>query len=97
MIDPRTPEEFMALPKFIIGEDNNPDELAARDFVIHCHYPRFIIEFTDGDGAPAFIDDQVQFIEQEVKAGRNPGDTMSRLLIEAGNFFEQGGHDDSRN
>ncbi len=88
-IDPRTPQEFQHLPKFIVGEDNNPDELAARDFVIHCHYPRFIMEYTDGVGKPTFIDDQAQFIRSELDAGREPAVLMARLMREAGDFFNQ--------
>ena len=89
---------MLVVLKFLIGEDNNPDELAARDFVIHCHYPRFIIEFTMTDeGIPTFIDDQSSYIESELAAGRNPGMSLASLLSAAGDFYMDGGHDDSRN
>ena len=36
----------MNLPKFLYAEDLDGD----REFVIHNHWPRFIMEFIDGHG-----------------------------------------------
>ena len=81
-VNPRTPEAFKSLPKFIIGDDGNE-----RNFVIHCHYPRFIMEFVAGAGKPIPIDSDAQFIEDELSQGREPAQSMARLMREAGEFF----------
>lgn len=70
------------LPKFIIGDDGGE-----RDFVVHLHYPRIVIEFTEGRGTPTFLDSQDNFITLELAAGRESAQTLARLLREAGDFF----------
>jgi hypothetical protein len=50
-MNPRTPSSFAKLPKFIIGNHGE------RKFLMHCHWPRFVMEFFDLEGAvPAWID-----------------------------------------
>jgi hypothetical protein len=71
------------LPKFLIADDGGE-----RDFVVHCHYPKFILEFgEDGTGKPTFIDSESDFITLELEAGREPAQSLATLLREAGEFF----------
>lgn len=79
--DPRTPERFRALPKFLVAD---ADE---RDFVIHCHYPRFIIEYIGARGEPIFIDSEAEYIKNELAHDREPAASIARLMREAGDFF----------
>jgi hypothetical protein len=73
----------MNLPKFLYAEDLEGD----REFVIHNHWPRFIMEFADGCGTPHFWDPEAEIISAEQKAGREPTQLVSRLMREAGDFF----------
>ena len=73
----------MNLPKFLYAEDLAGD----REFVIHNHWPRFIMEFVDGCGTPHFWDPEAEIIALEQKAGREPSLLVSRLMREAGDFF----------
>ena len=69
----RPSTEWNTLPKFLIADDG-----ANRFFVIHCHPPRFIMEFDDaGEGVPLSMDDS-----------KEPAAPASaRLLQEARDFF----------
>lgn len=81
-IDPRTPEEFRHFPKFIIGDDGIDRD---RDFVIHCHYPRFIMEFDDNFvGNPTWID-----IPIWDPALGEPAAQGAALMRQAGDFFAE--------
>jgi hypothetical protein len=65
--------EFSRFPKFLIADDG--DE---RFFVVHCHSPRFIMEFSDDQEAvPVWIDDPNAL---DAAAG-------DKLMTEAGDFF----------
>lgn len=70
------------LPKFIIGDDGRE-----RDFVVHCHYPRFVMEYVEGRGVPVFFDSESDYIQNEISAGREPAQSLARLLRQAGDFF----------
>jgi hypothetical protein len=72
----------MNLPKFLIADDG-----ADREFVIHNHWPRFIVEFVQGTGTPHFWDPESEIIAAELKAGREPAALLSRLMREAGDFY----------
>jgi hypothetical protein len=74
----------MSLPKFLIADDG-----ADREFVIHNHWPRFIIEFVQGVGTPHFWDPEAEIIAEELKAGREPTALLSRLMREAGDFYNE--------
>ena len=74
-----------SLPKFLIADDGASE----RDFVVHCHYPSFILEFMADQGVPYFIDSEEAFIATERAAGREPGATLARLIREAGEFFAE--------
>jgi len=68
----------MELPKFLIADDGED-----RDFVIHCHYPRFIMEFDDaGVGTPIWIDTPIYAPDKG-----EPALQGARLMSEAGEFF----------
>jgi hypothetical protein len=74
----KTPIEFESLPKFLMADDG-----ADRNFVVHCHYPRFIMEFGDnGTGTPLWIDSPI-FDPSEGE----PALQGARLMREAGDFF----------
>jgi hypothetical protein len=75
----------MNLPKFLYAEDLAGD----REFVIHNHWPRFIMEFVDGRGTPHFHDPEPEIIALEQRAGREPSLLISRLMREAGDFFAE--------
>jgi hypothetical protein len=74
--------EWDALPKFIIADDGDD-----RDFIVHLHYPRFVIEYHGTKGEPLFIDDEGEFTQSELTARRKPEITLSRLVDEAREFF----------
>jgi hypothetical protein len=76
--------EWDALPKFIIGDDGDD-----RDFIVHLHYPRFVMEFHGRKGEPLFIDDEGEFIQSEVIARRKPDVTLALLIDEAREFFAE--------
>lgn len=77
-IDPRTPLEFSALPKFLIADDGED-----RVFIIHCHYPRLIIEMKPGlSSAPLWIDSPIFD-----PALGEPSSQSARLMRQAGDFF----------
>jgi hypothetical protein len=78
MIDPRTPDAFTTLPKFLIADDGE------RDFVVHCHYPRFIMEFIGHEGIPTWIDQPIYD-----PAHGEPASQGARLMREAGEFFRE--------
>jgi len=65
--------DFDPLPQFLIADDGDN-----RFFVVHCHAPRFVMEFDDdGPGTPQWIDDASDL---DVAAG-------AKLMREAGDFF----------
>jgi len=70
------------LPKYLIADDGGD-----RDFVVHCHWPRFIMEYVDGVGTPQFLDAEKEIVELELAAGREPAVLLARLMREAGDFF----------
>lgn len=82
-----TPEAFARFPKFLMADGGGED--APRMFVIHCHWPRFIMEFdlATGEGKPLFIDPESDYIANELANGREPAISLARLLREAGEFF----------
>ncbi len=72
------------MPKFLIADDGND-----RDFVIHCHWPRFIMEI-DEEGVGVvriWLDPETEIIRLEQKSGREPAVLIARLMKEAGEFF----------
>lgn len=78
------------LPKFLVADDGGD-----RDFVVHCHYPKFIMEYIEDRGTPIFLDSQSDFIANEISAGREPAQSLARLMREAGEFFmEQNNYED---
>jgi hypothetical protein len=79
--DPRTLPEFADLPKFLFA-DGGGDVYARRHFVIHCHYPRFIMEFKKGRGTPRWIDQPI--FDPDLG---EPANQCARLLRQAGEFF----------
>lgn len=81
---PLTSTDRESMPRFLIASDDTGE----RDFVVHCHYPSFILEFMEDQGVPCFIDSEEEFIATERAAGRDPGATMTRLIREAGEFFD---------
>ena len=80
---PLTSNDRESLPKFLIADDGASE----RDFVVHCHYPTLILEFLEDQAVPYFIDSEEEFIAAERAAGREPGDTLARLIREAGDFY----------
>jgi hypothetical protein len=76
--------EWDALPKFIVGDDGDD-----RDFVVHLHYPRFVMEFHGNKGEPLFIDDEGEFVQAELTARRKPDASLARLVGEAVDFFAE--------
>ena len=80
---PLTSTDRQSLPKFVIADDGASE----RDFVVHCQYPSFILEILEDQGVPYFIDSEEEFMAAERAAGREPGDTLTRLLREASEFF----------
>jgi hypothetical protein len=76
--------EWDKLPRFIIGDDGED-----RDFVVHLHYPRFVMEFDGNAGTPLFIDSEEDFARDELAAGREPSSTLAKLMREAGEFFAE--------
>jgi hypothetical protein len=75
----------MNLPKYLYAEDLAGD----REFVVHNHWPRFIMEFAEGRGTPHFWDPEAEIIAEETKAGREPAELISRLMREAGDFYTE--------
>ena len=69
----RPTTDFSRLPKFLIADDGGE-----RFFVVHCHQPRFIIEFAnDEEAVPVWIDD-----------ASNLDEAAAELLMgAAGDFF----------
>jgi hypothetical protein len=80
---PLTSNDRESLPKFLIADDGSSE----RDFVVHCHYPALILEFIEDQAVPCFIDSEEEFIATERAAGREPGDTLARLIREAGDLY----------
>ena len=76
----------MNLPKFLFADDGDYTD-GPREFVIHNHWPRFIMEFVNGAGTPHFYDPETEIIAAELKAGREPTLLISRLMREAGDFY----------
>lgn len=77
-MDPRTPENFRSLPKFLVADDNH-----GRDFVVHCHYPRFVMNFdAAGRGFTAWIDEP----KFDPVLG-NVALQAASLMREAGDFY----------
>lgn len=73
--------EFESLPKFLIADDG--DE---RNFVVHCHYPRFIMEFNaNGRGTPIWIDQPL--FDPPYERAEEPAVLVARLMREAGDFY----------
>jgi hypothetical protein len=81
---PLTSTDRETLPKFLIAGDGTRE----RDFVLHCHYPSFILEFMEDQGVPSFIDSEQEFVAAERAAGRDPGAILAKLIRQAGEFFE---------
>ncbi len=68
------------LPKFLIADDGRD-----RDFVIHCHYPRFIMEFDiTGVGTPVWIDPPIYDPDKG-----EPALQGAQLMRQAGDFFHE--------
>ena len=77
------PQPTAMLPKFLICDDGDD-----RDFVLHCHWPRFLIEYVGDIGTVVMsIDQDAEVIKLELAAGREPALLMARLMREAGDFF----------
>jgi len=73
---------FNSLPKFLMADGG--DEDAPRLFVIHCHHPRFIMEFESGEGTPLWIDAPIFD-----PADGEPAAQGARLMRLAGEFFRK--------
>lgn len=80
-------KETMHLPKFLFADDGDYTGDGPREFVIHNHWPRFIMEFAEGTGTPHFYDPEAEIIAAELKAGREPASLIARLMREAGDFY----------
>jgi hypothetical protein len=76
------------LPKFLIADDGSNDD-EARDFVVHLHYPRFVMEIVENECRPVFIDDEKLFIDLTLKEGKEPAMILARLMREAGDFYRE--------
>lgn len=74
----------MNLPKFLYAEDLEGD----REFVIHNHWPRFIMEFVDGQGTPEFLDIDYAYYDVQNKTN-DPAASLASLMREAGDFFAE--------
>jgi hypothetical protein len=72
----------MNLPKFLYAEDLKGD----REFVIHNHWPRFIMEFVDGQGTPEFLDIDHAYYDVQ-NTTNDPAASLASLMREAGDFF----------
>lgn len=76
------------LPKWLIGD--SADE---RTFVIHLHYPRFILEVRENYPAATelvpvmWIDNQIEYASGELAMNREPAQSMTKLMREAGDFY----------
>jgi len=69
----RPTTDFNQLPKFLIADNGGE-----RFFVIHCHSPRFIMEFADdSEAVPVWID-----APSDLNAAAS-----AKLMEEAGEFF----------
>jgi hypothetical protein len=78
LMDSRTPVEFTSLPKFLVADDGGD-----RNFIVHCHYPRFIIEHSlAGEGVLVWIDLPIYDPAHGDAAAQ-----AARLMREAGDFF----------
>jgi hypothetical protein len=81
--DPRTPPEFAHLPKWLVASADGTCG-AERGYVIHCHFPRFLmaVDLESGSGLPLWID-------KPKSAGgaehASPQDTA--LVLEATDFY----------
>ena len=82
---PLTSTDRESLPKFLIADDGASE----RDFVVHCHYPSFILELFEDQPVSCFIDSEEEFIATERAAGRDPGATLALLMREAGDFYSE--------
>lgn len=80
------PPDNVRLPKFLICDDGEDGH--DRLFVLHCHWPRMLIEFDGNIGSVVMaIDPDAEVIKLELAAGREPTVLMARLMREAGDFF----------
>lgn len=76
----------LSLPKFLLCDDGDDDD--CRFFVLHCHFPRMLIEFAENVGRVVMsIDPDSAYISTELAEGREPGVGMARIMREAGDFF----------
>ena len=62
-------------------------QASQRDFVVHCHYPSFILESIADQAVPYFIDSEEEFIATERAGSREPGAALVRLIREASDFY----------
>ena len=70
---------WQSLPKFVVSAKHfGPDGIADdRSYVIHCHEPRFVMEFVPGrEGEVLLIDDAGQ-------------EEISKLKDEARHYFDE--------
>ena len=79
--DPRTPPEFAQLPKWLVASADGGRE-AASGYVVHCHFPRFImaVNLETGSGLPLWID-------KPGAGGVSSQDTA--LVLEATDFYRE--------
>lgn len=70
------------LPKWLIADDG-----AERDFVIHCHRPKFIMELNSNEWRMTLIDSSAGFFASELERGRDPMMTIDRLIMDAREFL----------
>jgi hypothetical protein len=82
----KTKPTFEELPEWAMVDDGD-----GRVFVIRLHWPRFISECKDrGDGVVVldalFFDDESKVIATELAAGREPAQTVARLMREAADY-----------
>ena len=88
MIHPETPERFRLLPKFLIADSGGEREMAVRHYVVHCHYPRFFMEFTGDDNHQVtWVDDPASVLDVAMQE-QNDLQVLDRLIAEACAFFK---------
>jgi len=70
--------DFEQLPKFLFADDGGD-----RMFVVHNHYPRFVMEFDEsGSGKPNWIDQPIYDPDKG-----EPALQAARLMRVAGDWF----------
>lgn len=78
----------MSLPKFLIADSGDD-----RTFIIHLESPRLLLEAIEEDPDQAklevaeWLESERDFIANELANGREPAQTLARVMREAGDFY----------